>query len=463
MMARDTTSGDPCWLVRSSPGRGAGLRDVAEAARVAPAPLSPVQAPDLLLDGLAVRYTDGYATGAPILKKALRAFHGPDMSGEEELRWIWFAATSAADLLDDEAFDAMSSRYVQLARDRGALAMLPMALTTQIISRVLAGDLAAARLLLAELTAVSEGTDVWEPPYAAQLLAAWKGHDKAADLISAPPAEVERRGEGVGVVAAGWMQAVLFNGLGRYEAAFTAASQAVESRPELGVTTAITLVELVTAAARTGHHEVAAGALALAEMTQASGTDWALGLQARCDALVSDADDAESHFRGGDRPSRPTHASAGASPRAAALRPMIAPAPVETRASRCAPPTRCSPRQAWAASRSGPPRSSVPPARPCGSAVTKPPVISPRRKRRSCGWSARDCRMRRSQSGCSSAGAPWNGTSARSSPSSRSPRVGSCTAEATRSCRRAARRAKTFRGTSIQRPSSDAEGISPGR
>jgi len=32
-------------------------------------------------------------------------------------------------------------------------------------------------------------------------------------------------------------------------------------------------------------------------MTRASGTDWALGLQARCEALVSDADDAESRFR----------------------------------------------------------------------------------------------------------------------------------------------------------------------
>jgi DNA-binding CsgD family transcriptional regulator len=298
-MARDTylEAIRAGWFAAHLAG-GASLREVAEAARVAPAPLSPVQAPDLLLDGLALRYTDGYASGAPILKEALRAFHGPDMSGEEELRWIWFAATSAADLLDDEAFDAMSSRFVQLARDRGALAMLPMALTTQIISRVLAGDLAAARLLLAELTAVSEGTDVWEPPYAAQLLAAWKGHEKAAELISATTAEVERRGEGVGVVAGGWMQAVLFNGLGRYEAAFTAASQAVESRPELGVTTAIALVELVTAAARTGQHEVAAEALArLAEMTQASGTDWALGLQARCEALLSDADAAEPHFR----------------------------------------------------------------------------------------------------------------------------------------------------------------------
>ena len=298
-MARDTylEAIRAGWFAAHLAG-GASLREVAEAARVAPAPLSPVQAPDLLLDGLALRYTDGYASGAPILKEALRAFHGPDMSGEEELRWIWFAATSAADLLDDEAFDAMSSRYVQLARDRGALAMLPMALTTQIISRVLAGELAAASLLLAELTAVSEGTDVWEPPYAAQLLAAWKGHEKAAELISATTAEVERRGEGVGVVAGGWMQAVLFNGLGRYEAAFTAASQAVESRPELGVTTAIALVELVTAAARTGQHEVAAEALArLAEMTQASGTDWALGLQARCEALLSDADAAEPHFR----------------------------------------------------------------------------------------------------------------------------------------------------------------------
>ena len=133
-------------------------------------------------------------------------FRCRDMSADEELRWIWFAATTAPDLLDDDAWDAPASRFVQLARDRGALAMLPMALTAQIIFQILSGDLSAARLLLAEQRAVSEGTEVWEPAYAAQLLAAWRGdEDLAAKLIPATIVEVQRRGEGIGVVAAEWM------------------------------------------------------------------------------------------------------------------------------------------------------------------------------------------------------------------------------------------------------------------
>jgi DNA-binding CsgD family transcriptional regulator len=287
------------WFAAHLAG-GATLREVAQAARAAPAPVAPVRAPDLLLDGLAVRYTDGYQAGAPILNKALHAFRTPDMSTEEELRWIWFAvSTAAADLLDDEAWDALASRFVALARDRGALAMLPMALTIQIIFQILAGDLAAARSLLAELTAVSEGTEVWEPSYAAQLLAAWKGdEDMAAALIAATTAEVARRGEGIGVVTAGWMLGVLYNGLGRYEAAFTAAHGAAESWQEPSITTSLVLPELVSAAAHTGRLDVATeAAQRLAETTHATGTDWALGLQARCQALVSAADTAESHFR----------------------------------------------------------------------------------------------------------------------------------------------------------------------
>jgi DNA-binding CsgD family transcriptional regulator len=299
-MARDTylEAIRAGWYAAHLAG-GASLREVAEAARHAPPPVSPVRAADLLLDGLAVRYTDGYASGAPILKQALRAFRSRDMSAEEELRWSWFATTAAADLLDDEAWDALPSRYVKLARDSGALAMLPMALTVQIIMQIIAGDLAAARLLLAEQMAVSEGIEVWYPPYAVQLLAAWQGdEDLAAKLIPATTAEVERRGEGLGVVAAGWMQGVLCNGLGRYEAAFTAAHRAVESWQEAAITTSLALVELVTAAAHTGRHQVATEAVQrLAATTRASGTDWALGLQARCEALVSDPDAAEPHFQ----------------------------------------------------------------------------------------------------------------------------------------------------------------------
>src|SRR4029079_18979910 len=85
---------------------------------------------------------------------------------------------------------------------------------------------------------------------------------------------------------------------GRYEAAFTAAHRAVGSWQEPASSTALALAELVPAAARSRQREVASEAVQrLAEITRASGTDWALGLQARCEALVSDADAAESRFR----------------------------------------------------------------------------------------------------------------------------------------------------------------------
>jgi DNA-binding CsgD family transcriptional regulator len=59
-----------------------------------------------------------------------------------------------------------------------------------------------------------------------------------------------------------------------------------------------TLPELVEAAARTGAREEAADALRrLCEMTRVSGTEWALGLEARSRALLSEGEDAERLYR----------------------------------------------------------------------------------------------------------------------------------------------------------------------
>ena len=53
-------------------------------------------------------------------------------------------------------------------------------------------------------------------------------------------------------------------------------------------------VELIEAAARNGNSELAVGTCRrLAEMTSASGTDWALGIEARSRALLSGGDTAE--------------------------------------------------------------------------------------------------------------------------------------------------------------------------
>ncbi len=277
---------------------GTGVRDVAEAVRAAPQPESP-RAADLLLDGLAVRYTDGYAAGAPIIKRALEAFGNPSLPADDGLRWLWFACTGALDLLADTPRDMLASRFLTLSRDAGALAMLPMALTIEAVMRTFAGDLAAAGALVHELDAVVEGTGIPELPYSAQFLAVWQGDvDRATALIAATTSESERRGEGAGLIAAGWMQALLYNSLGQYDQALIAAQQALEPRQELGLLTWAPTVELITAAARTDRPDVGADALGrLVELTQASGTDWALGLESCCRGLLEPDADAEGHYR----------------------------------------------------------------------------------------------------------------------------------------------------------------------
>jgi DNA-binding CsgD family transcriptional regulator len=274
--------------------RDTSLRDVADAARAAPAPRLP-RPPDRLLDALAVRYTDGYATGAPMLKGALRAFRGPDLSDEEGLRWLWFASATSVDLFDGDASDELTSRFVRLARDSGALATLPLALTTRIVVEIYNGDLTAASALLEEFGAVEEATGIRTPRYTEQLLAAWQGREsKVAELIAATTADAHRRGEGIALIDAGWMQAVLCNGLGRHEEALAAAQQATEPRQEMGILTWAPLIELITAAARAGRSELATEALQrLTALTTASATDWALGVEACCQGLVSDGAAAE--------------------------------------------------------------------------------------------------------------------------------------------------------------------------
>ena len=93
-----------------------------------PAP-HPPRASDLLLDGLAVLLTAGYAAGAPMLKRALEAFRSGDIPAVEALRWTWVACRSAMDVWDYDAWDVLSIRLVDLTRDAGVLAALPLALT----------------------------------------------------------------------------------------------------------------------------------------------------------------------------------------------------------------------------------------------------------------------------------------------------------------------------------------------
>lgn len=125
-------------------GHDADLGRVARAAHEAPPPTGPPRASDLLLDGLATRFTDGYAAGGPILKRALGAFRTDGGHHEAELRWIWLACRIAADLWDYETWDTLVTRQVELVRDVGAMTVLPLALSQRIGAHTFAGELTAA-------------------------------------------------------------------------------------------------------------------------------------------------------------------------------------------------------------------------------------------------------------------------------------------------------------------------------
>jgi DNA-binding CsgD family transcriptional regulator len=286
-------------------GAEGGLLHVAAAARAAPPSPDPAEATDLLLDGLALRITEGYPVAAPVLKQALRAFRNAQVSREEEIRWHWLACHTAHDLWDDETWFAVSTRHLQMARDSGELATLPLALTARIYLHLYAGELATAASLIEEVGTVIAATGSNLAPYGALELAALQGRETdAAELIEERISEVVARGEGMGLTLIQNATALLHNGLGRYEEAFGAALEADEHPEELGVST-WALPELIEAASRSGHSEVAERAVhRLTETTVASGTDWALGIEARSRALVVDTDAEELYLTAIERLSR---------------------------------------------------------------------------------------------------------------------------------------------------------------
>jgi DNA-binding CsgD family transcriptional regulator len=279
-------------------GGGGGILHVAEAARRAHPAVEPPGALDLLLDGLALLLTEGHAAGALTVKRALTAFRRLVISRDGGIRWFWLACHAATDLWDDESWDVLSGRQVQLARDAGALAVLPISLSNRAGLLLFAGEFGAAASLAEEERAVTEVTGSHLLPYSTLLLAAWEGREAdTAELIDAASAVAMQRGQGLVLTFTYWASAVLHNGLGRYEDALAAALQATENPEELRFST-WALAELVEAATRSGHAESAADGLQrLAETTRPSGTDWALGIEARSRAMLSEGQIAESLYR----------------------------------------------------------------------------------------------------------------------------------------------------------------------
>jgi hypothetical protein len=239
-------------------GRMGDARKVAHAAHSAPA-AAPPRAADLLLDGLALLIIDGPAAGAPILRKALKAFHSDKIATEEGLRWLWLAGRAAGFIWDYEGWDSLTTKQIRAARKVGALAHLPLAFSTRVGVHLFAGETQAAAALVEQASALAEAADGRiVPPYGALALAAFRGReDEVKRLVQTSTKDFIAHGEGMGLTLSQWVTAALYNGLARYDDAFAAAEQAAADPHELWFST-FALVELIEAASRSGRTERAA-------------------------------------------------------------------------------------------------------------------------------------------------------------------------------------------------------------
>jgi DNA-binding CsgD family transcriptional regulator len=281
---------------------GLGAREATSAAVAAPPAPQPPRLTDLLLEAVTTRFTRGYAASIGLLRQALGAFRRQAASSEGRPTWLWTACPVApeplaSDLWDDETWHELAETAVRIARDAGALAVLPIALCYRANVHVHAGEFAAASVLLEEADAITMATGNAPLRYGVLALAAWRGDEgPASSVIEQCRKDATMRGDGRALGLIGYVTAVLNNGLGRYDAALAGAEEACEHE-DLGFY-GWSLVELIEAAARIGAYEKANDALQeLEERARAAGTNWGLGMLYRSKALLGDGEAADALYR----------------------------------------------------------------------------------------------------------------------------------------------------------------------
>jgi DNA-binding CsgD family transcriptional regulator len=277
-------------------GNGPDVREAAEAAQAAPAAQQPPRAIDLLLEGLATRFTEGYTAGIPPLRTALDAFRNVERLTTVDVRWLWLACRLAQDLWDDELWHTLATRGVHLARETGALNLLPTSANYLAAFNVHSGNFATAAALIDEVEAITQATGLAPLKYAAAMLAASRGDQARMQTFheSLLPRATER-GEGSAFGGMWCFTALMHNGNGDYGEALAAAERGCQHEDVIAYGWA--LVELIEAGHRVGRPDEAAAALdRLSQRTQASRTDWAAGVEASSRALLSQGQDAEALY-----------------------------------------------------------------------------------------------------------------------------------------------------------------------
>lgn len=270
------------------------LIEISRAARSLPLPSEGAHPLDLVLDGVAQLTIEGHAAAAPTLQRAATAVL--EMSVDEALRCGSQAGAPSTLLWDGST--AVFERNARLIREAGALAELPIYLQEVGLAKTLVGDFEGAAIAIAESDRVAAAIGTPLPPFASLTLLARQGRElEASLLIEATIKQCTAGMQGLPVLAAELAAAVLYNGLGRYGEAASAAAHVTANAGPVALYN-WGLPELVEAAVRSGDPDLARDALArLVETTQPAGTDYALGMEARSRALVGEGGAAERLYR----------------------------------------------------------------------------------------------------------------------------------------------------------------------
>jgi DNA-binding CsgD family transcriptional regulator len=283
-----------------SPG---GVLEAARAARAAPPSPEPPRPADVLLDALASRLTEGYQASAREMTQGLKLILPLTIGNPLEVgSWLWLVGASAGQMVAQELWDAgswqaLATWVARLARDTGALVLLQFALSFLAVPDLHAGQMATAAGLIEEDRLIADATGNPAVAYTDMILAAWRGREaEAVELVEVTVKEATARGQGRLVSLADYASSVLYNGLGRHDAARDAALRAFD-RDQLGYGPFV-VPELAEAASRRGDSALVRAALEwLSERTSMTPSDWVLGIEARVRALLSEGDDADRLYR----------------------------------------------------------------------------------------------------------------------------------------------------------------------
>ena len=347
------------------------LGEISCAIRALPPPPGPPRPLDLLLDGLALLTLEGRTAGTPRLQQAAKALL--EISVEDVLRWGWMATAASDAVWDNEDMLATAARVLQLVRDAGALAQLPIHLSAVALARAWRGDLAGAASLVAEIDSVVAATGSRLGPGAELRLRSLQGREAETSALIASTTEHAAAGGHTIALYAHW----------------AAASPLQRPRPlpgGRGVRQTSYLEPLRGLCIRTGAARARRGGRTRRRRRArprgpraARGDDPALRQRSRPrhrSALPGAAERRRRRRRPVSRSDRSVapHPAASRSWRGRSCSTASgcgARADASTRASSCARPTTCSPPSAWKPSPSVPALNCWPRARPPASAPSR--------------------------------------------------------------------------------------------